>query len=878
MFRRAAFILAIFVTVSGCAQMPTRPTAAPVAPADPKSLLTLDQIPPPAVLPPPRPTTQPDQPAPVQALSLYAAARDAMIDNRPLGAVDLLQQAIALDPDSFELYRALGEARLAAAGRPNQEAVDAFQKAVDLRPDDLRIQALLASQYAALGNADQALTHLRLAMLTSDYQEDDVTAAAVDLLLGRLLQELGYDRAAEDQYLALIHRLANPSYALRSDTELGALVDHPQALWLEVGYLREKHHHWADALAVYQPLADADPDNFQLQAKVVSVLGNLGRHQEAVRKAIDAVTRFDASSESVDLLKSTCRRGGQDVIVTLRVLLKSAPADRSLKVALSDVLAEQGQTREAQEILESIVAAHDADQQIVSKLFALYMRQDDVASAARLLIVYLAAHPDLVGEIEPWWSQLMRPANPLRLATLQGLDVDRSAAAAKAFLVWRLADTWRRDALAHSALETAVESGSPFGPAFRQLTDEYWAREDWNSAQKLRASQALADAADKGGDAALACEVRGLAMLDDKKPADAAALFEQALVRGGSSPQLLLTYASALRQIKQDVKAEQLLWKLVGQRPHFDEAWAALFQFYITQQQIEPARRVLAQWLGANPESVQAGVLQADFAAEEGNPGDAEAILLKLFGEHEDDPDVISALVSLGRRTGRLDMFIRRLEDLRQAEPTNAAVVEQLVEIYADEGRGADAARVLDETRAVVAKDPDLLYQIAHLYELVDQPETANDVLEQVVALDPNHASACNDLGYSWADEGRNLDRAAALISVAVAQEPDNQSYLDSMGWVLYKQGRYAQAESYMEKAVGPALRPDPVVLNHYGDILYRLGRADEAVKQWQRSLAGLDQESPDRDDLKSLRLTLLRKLQQQKQGTTVSVAPVVAR
>ena len=117
---------------------------APPPPSDPKSLLSLDQIPPATTsLPAPRPTTQPDAPAPVQVLSLYAAARDAVAANQPLGAAELLQQAIAVDPDSFELYRALGEARLAAAGQPNPAALDALEKSLALHPDDLLcLQAL----------------------------------------------------------------------------------------------------------------------------------------------------------------------------------------------------------------------------------------------------------------------------------------------------------------------------------------------------------------------------------------------------------------------------------------------------------------------------------------------------------------------------------------------------------------------------------------------------------------------------------------------------------------------------------------------------------------------------------------------------------------
>jgi predicted Zn-dependent protease len=590
--------------------------------------------------------------------------------------------------------------------------------------------------------------------------------------------------------------------------------------------------------------------------------------------AADLVERFDASSDSLDLLREVCRQQNQGVAQALMRLRAEHPSDTSLLLALAQALIDGGEDEQAQRLLES---APGADQRITGRLFDLYLRRGEVAAAARLLIVYLAAHPDAIGQIEPWWSELTDASHPntLRLNALQRIDVDRSAVGAKEFLVWRLATNWRRDVVARSALDEAVHAGPPFAPAFRQVIIDDFGRPDWDSARKRTEAEKAARLAEQGGDAALAAEVRGLAAYSDKQPAAAIADFKQAMALGDASGQLMLTYAVALRDDKQDDKAEEALRNLVAAQPQFDQAWEALFQFYLAQQQVDPARKVLADWLAADPASVSARVLEADLAAEDGDDAGAEAILLKVFTDHPDDADVISALVGLGRRTGRLDQFVARLEELRRRQPRDEAITEWLVDIYTDEGRTAEAARVIDQTRQAVANDPDLLYDIAHLYERVDQKETTEEVLRQVVALDPTNASACNDLGYTWADEGRNLPRAESLIRVAVGQEPDNQSFLDSMGWVLYKQGRYADAEIYFQQALGPAADPDPVVLDHFGDVLYRLNRPADAAAQWERSLGGLDQQGADRDDLRDLRESLMKKLSQRKDGKPVSVAPV---
>jgi Tfp pilus assembly protein PilF len=149
-------------------------------------------------------------------------------------------------------------------------------------------------------------------------------------------------------------------------------------------------------------------------------------------------------------------------------------------------------------------------------------------------------------------------------------------------------------------------------------------------------------------------------------------------------------------------------------------------------------------------------------------------------------------------------------------------------------------------------------------------------VLEQVVKIDPQHAAACNDLGYSWADEGKNLARAEQLVRVAVAKEPDNQSFLDSLGWVLYKRSSFQEARSRLEEAIGTSSLPDPVVLDHLGDTLYRLNQRAAAQSQWKHSQERLGKPSADeRDEYKQLRLQLQQKLKQAEAGADVTVAPV---
>ena len=258
-----------------------------------------------------------------------------------------------------------------------------------------------------------------------------------------------------------------------------------------------------------------------------------------------------------------------------------------------------------------------------------------------------------------------------------------------------------------------------------------------------------------------------------------------------------------------------------------------------------------------------------------------ESVLLDIFHDYPDQQEAIAALQSFYAQTGRSTEFLSRLEDECRQHPENRTAVEYLVEVYASQNQKLQAARVLDAARAAMGNDPDLLYSISHLYEAVDQPQTSEQILAKVIELDPHHAAANNDLGYSWTDQGKNLDRAESMIRIAVDAEPDNESFLDSLGWVLYKRARFDEARVYFEKAIAPATFPDPVVVDHLGDTLYRLNETKIAEDKWNDALKRIETLAAAgamRDELVKLRLVLIGKIRQADQGKPVTVAPTAGQ
>jgi tetratricopeptide (TPR) repeat protein len=114
----------------------------------------------------------------------------------------------------------------------------------------------------------------------------------------------------------------------------------------------------------------------------------------------------------------------------------------------------------------------------------------------------------------------------------------------------------------------------------------------------------------------------------------------------------------------------------------------------------------------------------------------------------------------------------------------------------------------------------------------------AAELLKKSIVLDPaRSAEACNYLAYMWADRGENLAEAEQLIRRALELDPSNGAYLDTLGWVYFHQGRYEESLTELLRASELMQEPDPVVLDHIGDVYGKLGKTADAVLYWNKAI-----------------------------------------
>lgn len=181
-----------------------------------------------------------------------------------------------------------------------------------------------------------------------------------------------------------------------------------------------------------------------------------------------------------------------------------------------------------------------------------------------------------------------------------------------------------------------------------------------------------------------------------------------------------------------------------------------------------------------------------------------------------------------------LEKALDKMGNAQSAEKIQ--LIKYLSAFYSDRGDFQIAVDLLHRGLSIDRANTDLLYELGVSYDRMGQQKKAVEQMQKVIELDPEHADALNYLGYTYADAGVHLDKAETLIRKAMKLKPDNGYILDSMGWVRFKQGRFAEAIGYLEKAA--VKEPDdPTILEHLGDAYIKRNQTGKALEIYQRAL-----------------------------------------
>lgn len=200
------------------------------------------------------------------------------------------------------------------------------------------------------------------------------------------------------------------------------------------------------------------------------------------------------------------------------------------------------------------------------------------------------------------------------------------------------------------------------------------------------------------------------------------------------------------------------------------------------------------------------------------------------------------------RQSGKPDQGVALLEDAVKQHADEPAAYVALAQIYSDAARGAQAVKLLEDAGTRFPTDSSIAFQLGAVFDKQKRFAEAEAAFQKLLAREPDNAAALNYLGYMLAERGERLDESVNYLTKALEMEPDNGSYLDSIGWAYYKANKLDLAETNLKRAVDQ-MRTNSVIQDHYGDVLFRLRRYNDAVTAWTRALAG-DGESLDRAEI----------------------------
>ena len=316
---------------------------------------------------------------------------------------------------------------------------------------------------------------------------------------------------------------------------------------------------------------------------------------------------------------------------------------------------------------------------------------------------------------------------------------------------------------------------------------------------------------------------------------EALAFLDESVARYPDSVLLRTTYSRQLVDAGDYPEALEQFRALHVLTPDDQEITFGFAMLATQQEQWDEARSLWQALRGNRDRKDEASYYLAQIEETEGN--DELAIgLYRTVGGGELKIDATMRLARIYGRTGRLNEAREKLREARIANPGRAADL-YISETYLVQQHGErhEALALYQAAIDAFPDNHDLRYNWAlYLFELDDFGSMERE-LRSILDQDPDHADSLNALGYTLADRNERLDEALTYIARALKLKPDNPAILDSMGWVLYRQGDLAGAARYLRKAL--ALSQDDEIAAHLGEVLWVSGQQEDARAVWREAL-----------------------------------------
>lgn len=455
---------------------------------------------------------------------------------------------------------------------------------------------------------------------------------------------------------------------------------------------------------------------------------------------------------------------------------------------------------------------------------AMFSRQHDIAleaaklwvdiepdsSQARQTLAGVLVGSDRIEEAEAHIARLLETEGaslPGALLRLNRLFVRQTDKAQVQRIVTKLTEPYLARPEAHMARGEAALNAGAADAAIAEAELALRGRPGWEQAVLLKAQAQRAES-----------------------PAKSLATLREFLARNPKAREVRLQYARSLVNDKQYKEAREEFERLLKDFPSNADVVYAVGVLSMQLNDYDAAEASLRKLLDMDYQEPNLVRLYLGQIAEERKQPE-EAI--KWFSSVETGEQYAAAQVRIANllaRQGKIDEARRSLQNA--AATSSRDRIQFLLaeaQIMRDAGQAQEAFDLIDQQLSSQPNQPDLLYESALLAERLGRMDVLETNLRRLIEIKPDHAHAYNALGYSLADRGERLDEAHALVAKALEIAPDDPFILDSMGWVLFKKGDVQGALAPLQRAYG--IRQDPEIAAHLGEVLWSLGKRDDAQK-----------------------------------------------
>ena len=623
-----------------------------------------------------------------------------------------------------------------------------------------------------------------------------------------------------------------------------------------------------EALELFERAVAMDPEAPFLRVGLADFLIQLQRLEEAAEH-LDVAYRN--APDDVDVLRrygriqmrlsdrARDREAVDRALEALGALRELAPNDIEGMLLLSQIRAALGQQREAAAVLEELVSYHNGNRQL-QRMLAGALREAGQDERARQVEADIRRFDERSAEERSVEERLelagreSRQGNHTRaIEMLEGLAAELTDSIP---VQGALAEEYYRRAM--SSGRTPDQRAEDLAEALRRLRELPRAARRNPGARVLEAR--ILGASGRGPEA-----IEILEDLRREQPDD---------------PQLLRELVGRLMEAGEWERIRQIGRGMVDRadrgtqqgRDSADFGLGLLVEALRRLGRTDQALAELESETERRGESVELLLSQAELLAEAGRKRRAMAILRRdtmaterlLRGGEAGEPDVQAIL----RKAGIYVDLDEARHAVRVLDRFAAAGdVRQLVGIadfWRARGRFEESAPLIELALVRMSGgaetgfdlDPEtlragLFFQLGEAYERTRRFEEAAEQFQAVLEIQPENSTAMNYLGYMWADNGENLEQALELVRRAVALEPNNGAYVDSLGWALFRLGQFEEASRHLERA--NQLAPeDSTILEHLGDVYVALGDIRRAREAYEHAL-----EIDDEENVESVRRKL---------------------